>query len=94
MGFTQTGSALIFGLSRASAAWRLWEEHDHQLDRGQHDAGGVPAGRRAVLDGARRNRDGNTDDGDFGAFVGRGRGIEGAAVAAVWEAGELIRDPY
>ena len=35
-----------------------------------------------------------TDDGDFGAFVGRGRGIEGAGVAAVWEAGELIRDPY
>ena len=35
-----------------------------------------------------------TDDGDFAAFVGRGRGIEGAGVAAVWEAGELIRDPY
>lgn len=31
---------------------------------------------------------------DFAAFIGRGRGIEGAAVAAVWEAGELIRDPY
>ncbi len=30
----------------------------------------------------------------FGGFVGLGRGIEGAAVAAVWEAGELIRDPY
>ena len=31
---------------------------------------------------------------DFGAFVGLGRGLEGAGVAAVWEAGELIRDPY
>ena len=30
----------------------------------------------------------------FGGFVGLGRGIEGAGVAAVWEAGELIRDPY
>ena len=36
----------------------------------------------------------NTANGDFGAFIGRGRGIEGAGVAAVWEAGELIRDPY
>ena len=31
---------------------------------------------------------------DFGAFVGLGRGLDGAGVAAVWEAGELIRDPY
>ena len=28
------------------------------------------------------------------AFIGRARGIDGAGVAAVWEAGELIRDPY
>ena len=38
--------------------------------------------------------DTNTAADDFGAFVGRGRGIEGAGVAAVWSAGELIRDPY
>ena len=31
---------------------------------------------------------------DFGAFVGLGRGLDGSGVAAVWEAGELIRDPY
>ena len=36
----------------------------------------------------------NTSNGDFGAFVGLGRGIEGAAIAAVWDAGQLIRDPY
>lgn len=35
-----------------------------------------------------------TTNGKFGAFLGRGRGIAGAGVAAVWEAGELIRDPY
>ena len=35
-----------------------------------------------------------TSNGDFGAFVGLNQGIEGAAVAAVWEAGSLIRDPY
>lgn len=35
-----------------------------------------------------------TDDADWGAFVGRARGIEGAGVAAIWDAGMLIRDPY
>ena len=35
-----------------------------------------------------------TASGDFAAFVGLGRGLEGSGVAAVWEAGELIRDPY
>ena len=35
-----------------------------------------------------------TGNNDFGAFVGRSRGIEGAAVAPTWEAGQLIRDQY
>ena len=35
-----------------------------------------------------------TTNGKFGAFIGRRMGIDGAGVAAVWEAGELIRDPY
>ena len=30
----------------------------------------------------------------WAAFVGRARGIEGAGVAAVWNSGMLIRDPY
>ena len=30
----------------------------------------------------------------FAAFIGLGRGIEGAAVAPVWAEGELIVDPY
>ena len=38
--------------------------------------------------------DANTANGDFGAYIGRRRNIAGAGVAAVWEAGELIRDPY
>ena len=41
---------------------------------------------------------GNIDDATtinkFGAFIGHGRGIDGAGVAAVWDAGELIRGPY
>lgn len=35
-----------------------------------------------------------TAAGDFGAFIGLGRGINGAGVSAVWSAGQLIRDPY
>ena len=29
---------------------------------------------------------------DFGAFVGRARGIEGAGVCAIWDAGQMIVD--
>ena len=43
---------------------------------------------------SRANIDVNTANNDFGAFIGRKRGIDGAGVAAVWDAGELIRDPY
>ena len=35
-----------------------------------------------------------TSNGDFGAYVGLSRGIEGAGIAAVWEQAQLIRDPY
>ena len=35
-----------------------------------------------------------TGNGKFGAFIGRGRGLPGAGVAAMWAAGTLIRDPY
>ena len=35
-----------------------------------------------------------TTAGKFGAFIGRGRGIRGSAVAAVWNSAQLIRDPY
>jgi len=35
-----------------------------------------------------------TTNGKFGGYVGLGRGLVGAGVAAVWEAGELVRDPY
>ena len=38
--------------------------------------------------------DTNTANGDFGAYVGLARGIEGAGIAAVWEQGQLLRDPY
>ena len=43
---------------------------------------------------ARGGIDTNTAAGDFGAFVGLNRGISGAAVSAIWQAADLIRDPY
>ena len=38
--------------------------------------------------------DGATGNGKFGAYVGLGRGIQGAAVVPVWSQGEMVRDPY
>lgn len=35
-----------------------------------------------------------TAAGDWGAFIGRGRGIAGAGVAAIWNSGMILRDPY
>ena len=50
--------------------------------------------RQGITWKVRGNIETNTADGDFGAFIGRSRGIEGAGVAAVWSEGQLIRDPY
>ena len=38
--------------------------------------------------------EGDTAAGDFGAFVGLQRGIAGAGVAPIWNAAQMIRDPY
>ena len=38
--------------------------------------------------------DTTTDNGKFGAFIGLKRGQAGTAVAPVWSAATLIRDPY
>ncbi len=43
---------------------------------------------------ARGGIDTNTANGDFGAYVGLANGLEGAGIAAVWNSGSLIRDPY
>ena len=74
-------------------AWRLWE--DTIINATADNMTLAAFLRGAGLSWmARGEIEANTADGDFGAFIGRGRGIEGAGVAAVWEAGELIRDPY
>ena len=35
-----------------------------------------------------------TANGDFGAYLGLASGVEGAAIAAVWESASMVRDPY
>ena len=77
----------------AVGGWRLWE--DTIINATADNMTLAAFLRMAGLSWmARGNIDTATADGDFGAFVGRGMGIDGAGVAAVWEAGELIRDPY
>lgn len=77
----------------AIGAWRLWENTiinstaDNMTLAAFLREAGLSWTARGEIETA-------TANGDFGAFVGLGRGIEGAGVAAVWEAGELIRDPY
>ena len=76
-------------------AWRLWENTIINLATATNNQTLAAFLRTAGMSWMSRGEiDTNTAAGDFGAFIGRGRGIEGAGVAAVWEAGELIRDPY
>ena len=77
----------------AIGAWRLWEST--VINSAADNMTLAAFLRNAGLSWSSRGSiEADTADGDFGAFVGRSRGIEGAAVAAVWAAAELIRDPY
>ena len=77
----------------AVGAWRLWE--DTVINSAAENQTLAAFLRMAGLSWTARGEiETATDDGDIAAFVGRGMGIDGAGVAAVWEAGELIRDPY
>ena len=77
----------------AVGAWRLWEDTIINSTADNMTLAGFL--RMAGLSwGARGEIETTTADGDVAAFVGRSIGIDGAGVATVWEAGELIRDPY
>ena len=77
----------------AVGSWRLWENTiinsaaENQTLAAFLRMAGLSWTARGEIETA-------TDDGDFAAFIGRRMGIDGAGVAAVWSAGELIRDPY
>ena len=73
-------------------AARLWHSTSANTNRNESVAQIMKA--NGLMFRSRANIDENTANGDFGAFIGRKRGIDGAGVAGVWEAGELIRDPY
>ena len=73
-------------------AYRLWESTiDSAADMVTIAAFMRAAGLSWTVRGSIEN---NTANNDYGAFVGLGRGIENAAVAAIWEDAELVRDPY
>ena len=99
----QAFSGLVDGISAngfsdlrivsAIGAWRLWESTvvnaaaDNQTLASFLRDAGLAWSARGLLET-------DTADGDLAGIVGLARGLEGSAVAAVWEAGELIRDPY
>ena len=77
----------------AVGAYRLWEttvinstSTVTTLSKFLRDAGLSWTARGSIEDA--------TANDDYGAFVGRRMGIDGAGVAAVWDAGILTRDPY
>ena len=77
----------------AIGAWRLWE--NTVANAAAENQTIAQFLRMAGLSWSSRGEiETNTANGDFGAFIGRGRGIDGAGVAAVWESAQLIRDPY
>ena len=79
----------------AVGAWRLWEQTIINVTTATNNQTLAAFLRLAGLSwSARGSIQDATTNNTFGAFVGRRMGIDGAGVAAVWEAGELIRDPY
>ena len=77
----------------AVGAYRLWETTVANAQAENQTVGQFM--RTAGLNWtARGGIESATADGDFAAFVGRARGIDGSAIAAVWNQGQLVRDPY
>ena len=79
----------------AVGAYRLWENTIINVTTATNNQTLAAFLRLAGLSWAARGSiEDATANGDFAAFVGRRVGIDGAGVAALWSAGELIRDPY
>ena len=74
-------------------AWRLWESTI--INSGADNMTLAAFLRAAGMSWMSRGEiETDTANDDFGAFVGRGKGIEGAATAVVWSAGMMTVDPY
>ena len=73
-------------------ASRLWHSTTANTNRNESVAQIMNANGLNFM--SRANITEATTNDEIGAFIGRGRGIDGAAVAGIWDAGELIRDPY
>ena len=79
----------------AVGAYRLWENTIINVTTATNNQTLAAFLRLAGLSWAARGSiEDATANGDFGAFIGRRMGIDGAGVAAVWDAGILTRDPY
>ncbi len=87
------GSVGDLNVVAAIGAYRLWEQTivnaaaENQTLAAFLRTAGLSWSSRGEIETA-------TAAGDFGAFIGRRRGIEGAAIAGIWDSGQLIRDPY
>lgn len=77
----------------AIGAYRLWESTF--VNKAADSETLAAFLRRAGLSWSTRGQiEDDTAAGDIGAYVCRSRGSTGAAVAAIWNSGMLIRDPY
>ena len=77
----------------AVGAWRLWE---NTIFNSAADSMTLAAFLRGagLSWTSRGDIETATSNGDFGAFVGLSRGIEGAGMVAVFDEGSFVRDPY
>ena len=75
----------------AIGAWRLW--HDTIANSAaENQTIAAYMRENGLAFSSRGGIEADTANGDFAAFVGRSRGIEGAGVHALWSAGQLIID--
>ena len=77
----------------AIGAYRLWESTSFN-STAENETVATFLRESGLMMMSRGGIETDTAAGDFAAFVGLKRGIEGAAVAAVWNQAQLIRDPY
>ena len=88
-------AAMLSDLSVVCAvgAWRLWSSTVFNSTAENETVSSFLAESGLMMQ-TRGGIETETAENDFAAFVGLQRGIDGAAISAVWQAAQLIRDPY